>query len=117
MSEEFNQLKLDSSKREREIETLKDEIHDLKIRVLNNGRYLSKDTLIITNPPITQHRNQTAEILIFLREELLFSIDEKSLNACYLLKTLQDESAPPAMILKFVHFGARNTVQSAPKFI
>ena len=83
LTEEVKQLKPDSLKKEREIETLKDEIHDLKNRVLSNERYLSKDSLILMNSPITQHGNQTAEILIFLREELLVNIDEKSLKACH----------------------------------
>ena len=113
--EEVKQLKLDNSKKEREIETLKDEIHGLKNKVLNNERYLSKDSLKITNPPITQHGNQTFEILTFLREQLLVTIDKKSPEACHLLKKLQDENAPPALTLKIVHFRAKDTVYSLVK--
>ena len=76
LTDELKQLKLDSTKKEREAETLKDEIHFLRNRVLNNGRYLSTCSQIITKSPITQHRNQTAKILNFLQEELLVSIDK-----------------------------------------
>ena len=38
------------------------------------------------------------------------SIDEKSLKACHLWKKVQDESASSAVILKFVHFRAKDTV-------
>ena len=115
VTEEVKQLKLDSSKKEREIETLKDEIHDLKNGVLSNERYLSKYSLILMNSPITQYGNQIAEILTFLREELLVNIEEKSLKVCHLLKKLQDESAPPAMRLNFFHSRLRDTVYSRRK--
>ena len=111
----MKQLKQDSSKKQREIETLKDEIHDLKNRDLNNERHLSKDSLIITTPPIIQQGNPAAGIPTFVREELLVSIDEKSRSAYHLLKKLQDQSAPPAMILKFVHSRAKDTVYSLSK--
>ena len=99
----------------KEVEILKDEIHDLKNRVLINERYLSNNSLIITDSPITKHRNETAAILYLHRGELLVSMDEKSLKACHSLKKLQDESAPPATILKFVHFRAKDTVYSLRK--
>ena len=84
-------------KEDREIETPKDEIHNLKNRVSNNERYLRRESLIIMTPPITQQGNQTVDTLAFLLEEVLVSIAEKYLQACLLLKKLQDESEPPAM--------------------
>ena len=44
LTEEVTQQKLDSSKKERETESLKDEIQDLENRILNNERYLSKES-------------------------------------------------------------------------
>ena len=78
---------------------------------------MSKDSLIITNPPITQHENQRAETLTFVRDKLLVRIDQKSLKACDLLKRLQNESAQPAMILQFVHFRAKDTVYSLSRIL
>ena len=55
LTKEVKSTKLDSSKKDKEIETPKDDLQDLNSNVMNDERYLSKDSLKSTNPPIKQH--------------------------------------------------------------
>ena len=74
LTKEVEQLEWDSSKKDGEIETPKEEIHNLKNRVSKNERYLSRESLIIMNPPITQQGNRKVDTLAFLLEEVLVRV-------------------------------------------
>ena len=65
---EVKQLKLVGSKKEREIETMKYESHELQNRVLKSKRQFSKDSLMRNN--LSKYRHPLKGKPVFIRERL-----------------------------------------------
>ena len=86
---------------------LKDFVDELDIRVRQQERYTSKDSIIVDNPPFDprDERRFLSNVIHFLDKYLKVKISGSSLKAFHILPNKYlDRNIMPSVIIKFIYF-------------
>ena len=96
-----------------EMRHVKNEICDLKERALNTEMYLSKDTIIINNPPACNNTNIMDTVVGFFNEIFGARVQPEDIKAVHFL----GKPGESAIIVKFLYFGQKNFIWRSKKVL
>ena len=102
----FNEI---IQERDSEVTLLRNKVADLEARVIEQEIYSSKNCLIIENLPI-EDRNAPLSLQVchFFQKFLNHETRPNNFKACHYLGKWQNDTFPPAVIVKFLFFDKKN---------
>ena len=109
LAELFRSLELKTNK----IRCLEDKVEVLETQVAEQEKYSSKDCIIIENMPIHRSNDPLShQVCPFLQTHMDHQTTPASFKACHFLGKWKNDRFPPAIIVKFIYFGEKDSIYS-----
>ena len=117
----ISELKKTQNEVSMQFKKIEDFCSELEMRVREQERYTSKDSIIVDNPPFDPNVDDDALlelIVFFIKTFLRYELEPSKIKGCHILPgCVEEKGLMASVIVKFLYFPDKNQIYASRRYL